>query len=366
MNILINCSNLKIGGGLQVADSVCGFLNRFSEHKFTVVLSRQMDATAHRIKDYPNVEVVRHDIRNSLRTLLFGRDKVLDSVVSERNIDCVLTIFGPSRWIPKTKHVSGFARAHLVLGNSPYFSGLSFMERIKSGTTNAILNWAFRRATTHYFTENPYISKLLAKKWPGYQIDTVTNFYNQVFDSPDKWTDHSLPPFDGTTLLCISANYPHKNLKISIDAARILRERYPDFKFRFVFTVSPEQLTIPDTLKENFELIGKVDIAECPSLYRQSDISFQPTLLECFTATYPESMRMAVPIVTTDLEFARGLCGKSAIYYSPLSAEEAAESIHRLATDQALRSRLITAGKEQLKTFDTAQARAEKLLALCE
>ena len=58
-----------------------------------------------------------------------------------------------------------------------------------------------------------------------------------------------------------------------------------------------------------------MDISECPSLYRQSTFAFQPTLLECFTATYPEAMRSGKPIVTPDLEFARGLCGGAAVYY---------------------------------------------------
>ena len=39
MIFLINCSNLKAGGGLQVADSICSQLDRFSQHHFLVVLS---------------------------------------------------------------------------------------------------------------------------------------------------------------------------------------------------------------------------------------------------------------------------------------------------------------------------------------
>ena len=41
---LINASNLKSGGGLQMADSVCGQLDRFCrEHRFVVVLSSFLD-----------------------------------------------------------------------------------------------------------------------------------------------------------------------------------------------------------------------------------------------------------------------------------------------------------------------------------
>lgn len=366
MNIMVNCSNLKVGGGLQVADSVCGFLNLFPEHRFTVVLSQQLKSTAKRIADYANVEVVEYDITNSWRTLLLGRDKTLDSLVKTRDIESVLTVFGPSRWLPKVRHISGFARSHLVLADSPYYKRMSLKQRIKTAINNGILNWAFRRATKNYFTENPYISALLAKKWPGYNICTVTNNYNQMFDMPEKWVERRLPKFEGTTILCISANYDHKNLHISIDVARYLKKHYPAFKFRFVFTLTPEQFAVPEDLAEHYVLTGKVDISECPGLYRQADISFQPTLLECFTATYPESMVMRVPIVTTDLEFARGLCGDAAVYYSPLSAPEAAEAIYRVANDSALRYRLVEAGLKKLTEYDTAQQRAEKLIALCE
>ena len=46
MHILINASNLKAGGALQVADSLCGLLGEFPEHEFVVVLSRALRATA--------------------------------------------------------------------------------------------------------------------------------------------------------------------------------------------------------------------------------------------------------------------------------------------------------------------------------
>jgi len=93
---------------------------------------------------------------------------------------------------------------------------------------------------------------------------------------------------------------------------------------------------------------------------------FQPTLLECFSATYPEAMKMEVPIVTTDLEFARGLCGNAAIYYSPLSARDAAGAIYKTATDKALQTQLKDAGKQQLLSYDTYDQRAEKLIGILE
>lgn len=366
MKILINASNLKLGGGVQVADSVCGQLNRFRQHEFVVVLSKYLTETKKRIEGYANVDVVDYDVRNSFETLVFGRDKFLDTLVENRAVECVVTIFGPSRWNPKVRHISGFAMSHLVLSNSPYFKVLRGFGKFKSRLKNAMLDVYFRRSTDEFYTENPYISELLSCKWPSKRIYTITNYYNQIFDNPQAWQHVDLPKFDGTTLLCVSANYPHKNLGIARCIAYYLRDKYPSFRFRFVFTISSEQYYVPDELKEYFVLLGKVDISECPSLYEQADIAFQPTLLECFTATYPESMRMKRPIITTDLEFARGLCGDAALYYSPLSADQAAECIFRLSNDDNLRNQLVEAGQKQLARFDNYSERAEKIISLCE
>ena len=77
-------------------------------------------------------------------------------------------------------------------------------------------------------------------------------------------------------------------------------------------------------------------------------------------------MRMERPIVTTSMAFAQGLCGKAAAYYSPLSAEEAAEAIYNVASDAEYRNQLVEAGTEQLKTYDTYDERAKKLTELRE
>lgn len=367
MIFLINCTNIRTGGSIQVADSICGLLDRFTQHQFVVVLSSVLDGSAVRLGAYSNVVTVRHDITRHWRTLFMGRDDVLDGLVERYNIKAVLTVFGPSRWNPRVPHLSGFARAHLVLSDSPFFKQLSFKERCMNDLFYAGVKYMFARSTHYFWTENPMISDRVSKKIKGSKVYTVTNYYNQIFDYPDQWQEKVLPVFDGCTLLCVTAAYPHKNLPISIEIAKILRQNYPDFRFRFVFTIDESQFpNLEPEMKEHFVFTGKVDISECPSLYKQADIMFQPTLLECFTATYPEAMKMEVPIVTTNLEFARGLCGDAAVYYSPIDAVNAAKAIYSVATKDSLRARLVEKGREQLKKFDTYEQRANKLIHILE
>ena len=184
---------------------------------------------------------------------------------------------------------------------------------------------------------------------------------------PERWNrSRKLPSFDGVTTLSISSHYPHKNFEILIGAARSLLKEHPNLKFRFVLTFDAIEMPVPEDVRAHFIFIGKVDVSECPYLYQQADIMFMPTLMECFTATYPEAMRMGVPIITTDLEFAHGLCGEAACYYSAVDAKAAAEAIYHVATDKEYANCLIENGKKQLHTYDNYTQRAEKLIGILE
>lgn len=362
MVFLVNCSNLKQGGGLQVADSFCRELNRFSQHRFIVVLSSSFTDTRLAIQEYPNVIVFNYDVRNTIKTIILGRDPFLDDLVSSNKVSVVLTVFGPSRWRPNCKHLCGFARAQLLLNNP-----LRKITRLKQRLEYCIWEWGFKKSSDTFYTENRYISEKLPQLLGNVTVFTVTNYYNQIFDQPDHWKTRSIPSFSGTTLLTLSSPYSHKNLEISADITRILVRQHPGFQFRFVFSIDRQHFDADiDGIEEHFVFLGTVEIAECPSLYMQCDIAFQPSVMECFTATYPEAMRMERPIVTTDLEFAHGLCGDAACYYCATDAKSAADVIFKVATDKELVSRLVAKGREQLKTYDNYEQRAAKLIAILE
>jgi glycosyltransferase involved in cell wall biosynthesis len=356
---LINASNIKQGGGVQVTQSICSHLSKFEEHHFVVVLSNGIDATDKSLGE--NVEVFRYDIKHSLKTVLLGCDSYLDSLTLEKHIDAVLTVFGPSLWVPRVPHLCGFARAQLLLrvdGYSP-----SIKDRIMYNAWK----WLFKKSSDTFYTENAFISKQLPTIFGKVKVYTVTNYYNQVFDQSEKWNRSiNLPEFDGVTCLSVSSHYPHKNFEIMIGVSQYLQKQYPEFNFRFVLTFKENEMPVPDEVKEHFLFVGKVDVAECPYLYGQSDIMFMPTLMECFTATYPEAMRMKVPIVTTDLEFARGLCGDGACYYNALDAKAAAEAIYKVATDKEYARKLVESGGKKLLTYDNYEQRAKKLIRILE
>ena len=353
---------------MQVADSICCSLINYPDIDFVVVLSHYFKETKERLirQKSPNLEIVDYTIGRNPWLLLTGRDKFLDNLVKQKKIDCVLSVFGPILWVPRCRHVSGFARPHIVIPDSPYFSRMGKLSLLKERIHNKILLFYFKRTSRIYFTENPFITKRLAVLMPRSKVVTITNFYNQVYDHKELWNYLKLPPFAGNTLLTVSNYYPHKNLGIILDILPILEEKYGVKNIRFILTIDKSSYpTVPDKYKNNILFTGTVDISVCPSLYEQADIVFQPTLLECFSVTYAEAMRMQKPLITTNLEFAKGLCGDAAIYYDATSAEEAAKTIWEVISQDDLKKELVKKGLEQIKTFDSYDDRVEKILNLC-
>ena len=217
MIFLINCSNLKNGGGLQVAHSICSQLGRYQQHLFVVVLSTYI--REFEIPKGVNCKVFRYDIRYNISTLLLGRDSFLDSLARRHKVDAVLTLFGPSIWRPRYPHLCGFARAQLLLKDSPYYKQISTKERI----LYKIWGWGFRRSSKLFYTENLYISNMLPQLITGAKVYTVSNYYNQIYDHPEQWNriinlnaNFRHNEENVITMLTVSSTGPHKNLGIMV------------------------------------------------------------------------------------------------------------------------------------------------------
>lgn len=364
MKILINASNLKVGGGLQVADSIVHELKNLPEHSYIAVVPSKIFDACSDANANGNVKVLKYDMPASFISAVTGKDSTLDKLVADEEIDAVLTVFGPSRWRPQVPHLCGFARSQLVIPESPFWKKVKGVQRHKSGIRRALNEWLFKVSADNLWTENSFISDRVKKLYPAKKVFTVTNNYNQVFDDENLWDNNvKLPAFDGLSLLTISANYPHKNLGIIRSCIEWLGEHHPELKYRFVLTLNENQFPLRnDKEKKHILLIGPVAINQVPYLYRQADVMFLPTLLECFSASYAEAMKMKVPILTTDLGFAHSICGDAACYFSPISVSDLGGKLYSLATDPTLSKKVVENGLRQLDHFDTAAQRARKLI----
>jgi len=201
-------------------------------------------------------------------------------------------------------------------------------------------------------------------------ISVVGNSHSAIFnDNAYLSKSHPdyihLPKKEGNEfrLLLISHSHPHKNLKIINHVLPLLQNH----NIKFILTINEKSYNalFPTKPKQILNL-GPVSQNACPSLYAQCNAMFLPTLLEVFSASYPEAMKMEKPILTSDYSFATDVCQDAALYFDPLDPKDIAEKIKLLIIDKVLQNDLIEKSKKRIKEFETAQSRAEKYIKIFE
>lgn len=362
MKIVINCSNLKIGGGLQVAHSFLNEISNNQAHTYFIILSNSLKDSIKTAEFSSNFNFLYYDLSPTILKVITGKNRFLDGIVKREEIDVVFSVFGPTYWKPSVPHICGYAKPQYVYKESPFYQNISLKARLQLKFKEFLHLYDFKHHSDLLISENQdvseRISKMLHKK-----VVTVTNNYNQIFDKPDSWKLFSLPKFDGDLILTVSVNYPHKNLKVIPKIIDELQKR--DIrKFKFVVALEQNALSNNSKINEDIIYIGKVAIDQCPFLYQQSKYMLLPTLLECFSASYAEAMKMEKIILTSDLGFAKSICKNAAIYFNPLNPIDILEKLLTIDQNSRLQKDLVEKGKVRLMDFDTSKQRAEKYLEI--
>lgn len=366
MKFVINCTNLVKGGGLQVALSFLEELKAFGTDEYHVFLSPYLSSQVHR-ESYPS-NFIFYDFSISPAAIKTRKGVVFRLKRLEKDIlpDVVFTVFGPSYWRPSVPHVMGFAVVWAINPDSVAFSRLKLTSRIKQKIAILYKRFYTRRDADYYIVETEDVKARLSK-YIGIDASAVTvvgNTCNAFFDAmPEDFPIDGLRP--AFRLVTVSANYAHKNLTIIKDVIPELQKA--GLQCQFVITVPEEDYQQHfGNFKEWIVNLGPIDARACPSVYEKCDALFLPTLLECFTASYPEAMKMGKPIITSDLPFARCLCGPAAEYFDPLNPKDIALKIINVATQPELQRKLCELGREQLKSFPTPRERASLYIAACQ
>ncbi|NQW21537.1 MAG: glycosyltransferase [Chloroflexi bacterium] len=162
-------------------------------------------------------------------------------------------------------------------------------------------------------------------------------------------------------LFCPARYYPHKNLEILIE----LFSKFADeLKNVSVFiTLTAEQHPNAGkllseisrlNLENNIINLSHIPYEQIGGYYRNADALFMPSLLESFSTTYVEAMAAGLPILTSDLDFARGACGEVADYFDPFSAESVKDVILAFGSDKSRQQELAQLGEKMMQNDVTS------------
>lgn len=368
MKLLINTATTYKGGSIQVAQSFISECKAFSQHEYLVVLglklAEQLDSN-----NFPtNFTFIRIPYRPATKVKHFWyQDRFLQKLEYDENPDVVFTTSGPSYWKPMAPHIIGYNLPHYVYRDSPFFSQISIISRLKWRMKGSLIKKYYRRDADLLVGQTNDVS-VRAGSWLKTQSVTVSNTCSEVFCSYTKGvpSEKYFIPDGKFRLLTISGYYPHKNLEIIECIANRLEECCID-DIRFVLTISDEELHANFSLcaRKYIDNVGSIPNQEAPALYSDCQAMFLPTLLECFSASYPEAMIMQKPIITTSMDFAKSICQDAALYFEPLNAEEAFNCILELKNSEKLQGTLIRSGLKQINKFKSPKERAQAYLEIC-
>lgn len=368
MRLLINTSLLRFGGAVQVALSFIYECRLQAEHEYHVVLGPGVGAVLDPA-DFPaNFRfyeksfgvMTLHKLPRVAREMTALEAKVLP--------ECVVTTSGPAYWRSRTPHLMGFNLPLYIYSESPFLKAMSPLKKARLAARRWLHCRYFRRDADALLVQTDDANQRVRRLLGTDCVYTVTNNHSAWFDNPPT-APLRLPEEKGGVLrfLSVTSYYAHKNLEI---IPQILRQLPKEISSRleFVLTLTPKEYRqqIEREIPKQTRLVGPVPPPECPALYAECDAMFLPTLAECFSASYPEAMKMEKPIVTTDLGFARSICGEAALYFRPGDAQSAAQQIAHLFQNESVQRVLIERGRKRLAAFDSPAERAEKIIAICQ
>jgi len=367
--IIINASNLKGGGALQVAITFMEGLKEFKKNKYYVFLPPVLFESIDFEKFANNINFYNVNNPPVISFLGLGLRELINL---EKNIqpDCVFSFFGPTYWKPKSWHIMGFANGLYLYGDLPYIKKLAFLDKIVFTLKKSYHRILLKNNADFYVVQTEDMKKRLASflNISKNIIDVNYGSYHPIFAR--KIIDLSLLPVkndDEFWFVTISSYYPHKNLDIINKVLDILALKDINIKVKFI-------LTLPDNIfKEKFNRndntlinVGPVELNECPYLYDKSDALFLPTLVESFTASYPEAMIMKKPILTSNYQFSRLVCDESALYFDPYDPNDIVDKIIRIISNKNLQERLVKNGILRVHEMPSFLDMTKKYLDICE
>ena len=367
MKILVNTASSYKGGGIQVTKSYLEEFRKFAENEYYVILSKSLKETID-ITDFPNnFEFFEAPFRPATKIFSFeSHNSFLKEIEENWKPDIVFSTGGPSYWRPKVKHIMGFTIPHYVYPESPYFKLIGLKSKWLWEARKTLAKFYFKRDADIIICQTDDVTERVKKLLDKDQVFTISNTMNNYYKQPIQFAN-KLPEKTKNEfrLLTLSSWYPHKNLGIIPKVLEELALR-GYINILFIVTLPKEDFNKLGYTKSNLVNVGLVKIEEGASLYKECDVMFLPTLLECFSASYAEAMAMHKPILTSNLGFAHTVCGDAALYFDPCNAEDIASKVIRVYEDAELKTDLIMKGNRQLNNFGTSKNRAKRILEICE
>jgi glycosyltransferase involved in cell wall biosynthesis len=227
-----------------------------------------------------------------------------------------------------TFFLTGEQGKYLILGDIPLFKVTNQTVFIQQPNLSNIKENKFSARTVKFrilrilfkinkrYVKNYIVQSICVEKMIGNSYSIPISYFklsphpvNPIFFSPNNiscQTQHT------KLLLFYPASfYPHKNHQIILDYISSYNNTDSNYIDSFIFTT--KNVFNNPFIKE----LGVLTSDECYELYKSSDALIFPSLMESYGLPLIEAMQMQLPIIVSDLDYAKWLCEDQAIYFNP-------------------------------------------------
>jgi glycosyltransferase involved in cell wall biosynthesis len=115
---------------------------------------------------------------------------------------------------------------------------------------------------------------------------------------------------------------------------------------------------------DRVRILGFVDEADLPALYRNAALFAFPSLYEGFGLPVLEAMACGTPVVCSNVSSLPEVAGDAALLVDPLDIASIAEAMARVLQDAGLRQDMVARGRSQAARFTWARAARHLLSTL--
>lgn len=362
-SVLVDASNLHSGGGVQVASSFIEELARLQrlqefQQRFpwltNVVIEVSREVGANLPSEVMPARVREVAPKSNIKRLI-GRD------TKDSGYDVAFTVFGPAYGKPRARRsIVGCADVVSFYGSTHLERPL---DRLKMGLRGYLVRASFTRADLLVVETEVMEARVLRRLGlSADRVAVVSNTTHSIFDDRARWKRPILKLGDRVSselrFAYVTRAYPHKNLDFLGEVHEPLQKLLGKAVKWVVTLNNHEWAARTDKFRESSVNLGPVPIDSVPPLYEQCDGLIFPSLLESFSASPLEAMKMGIPVFASDRDFIRATCGDAVSYFDPLDPVQAALSISTALTDSGGLKEKAARGIELLRALPSAHDRA--------
>lgn len=289
---------------------------------------------------------------------------VLRWAVRRHRITHAYTFFGPG--LPHFKNVRqvvGVAYPTLVYDDSPYWRHLRKAFKWRKRIQNKLRKMRIRQAD-HLIFETAVMQSRAR------EVALVSKGSSILPPTPTKYLSPMPLSVDcEMRVLFLSGVDPHKNLWRIIDVLPLLADA--NLPVRFLVSVHRSEFLryLPYTVSESvealveryIEFLGPLPPDKLMEAYGRSTIVANLSDLESFSNNYCEAWLVGRPILASDRDFARHICGASAHYVEPHDPHSVFCGLKMLFEDRGVFEFMIQEGRSRLAKLPNIDQRVAAL-----